>query len=306
MRMKRFLVRLMFLTSVIFNLLGISSHRLLAQLDTSSFPLSIGNKWYYRYEYTSGSFHTLHVRVKEIVDTTSTGARLVRVTMLGQDSITLATEQWTVTDGSFFVNSMLLYNASLNHDTSWTEYIPFGSYTFNYQLRRTTLFGLNTRCQFYLTSFFYYATFGSGDRRTALGIGPYYDYFGAFPGQGSRYDQYYTLIALLKDGQLYGDTVLTTVDDRQNSMPAAFGLRQNYPNPFNPITSIEYEVLKPSHVTITVYDMNGREVAQLVNAELQAGTYRVGFDARTLASGVYYYTMKTPLFQMTKQMILLK
>jgi len=304
--MKRLLVRLTFLTSVIFNLLAISSQRLLAQLDTTSFPLNIGNKWYYRYEYTEGSFHTLHVRVKEIVDTTSTGTRLVRVTRLGQDSITLATEQWTVTNGSLSANSMLLYNASLTHDTSWIDYVPFGMYSFTYQLRRVALFGLNTRCQFYLTSFSYFTSFGSGDRRTAMGIGPYYDYFGAFPGQGSRFDQYYSLIALLKNGQLYGDTVLTSVDDREDVMPTAFALYQNYPNPFNPATTIVYKTSQPTHVTITVYDVNGKEISQPVNAECEAGTYRVSFDARTLASGVYYYTMKTPLFTATKQMILLK
>lgn len=107
-------------------------------------------------------------------------------------------------------------------------------------------------------------------------------------------------------GNVFAYRLSTGVPERLGGIPTAFALRQNYPNPFNSTTSIEYEVQRRSHVTITAYDVSGREVARLVNADHEAGAYRVVFDARNLASGIYYYTMKTPSFAVSKQMTLIK
>lgn len=121
-------------------------------------------------------------------------------------------------------------------------------------------------------------------------------------------------------GSVFAYRRLTSVSERINETPKAFSLRQCYPNPFNPSTTIEYEVLTSSHVNLTVYDATGKEVRQLVNADHEAGVYRITFDATAvpaqrvesstgrqgLASGVYYYTMKTETIKETKQMLLLK
>jgi len=61
------------------------------------------------------------------------------------------------------------------------------------------------------------------------------------------------------------------------------------PNPFNPSTTIKYELPKTSEVTLSVYDLLGREVIALVNERREAGVHEVKFEASSLASGVYFY-----------------
>lgn len=97
-------------------------------------------------------------------------------------------------------------------------------------------------------------------------------------------------------------------------MAAGFKLAQNYPNPFNPATKIEYNVAKAGLVTIKVFDVLGKEIAALLNEELQPGSYQVAFSAqggsggegRSLASGLYMYKMTAGGFTQTKKMMLVK
>lgn len=90
------------------------------------------------------------------------------------------------------------------------------------------------------------------------------------------------------------------------NVPDGFALEQNYPNPFNPITNIEFSVPKSGSVKLTVFDISGREIAKLVDGNLSIGTYKVDFDAATLASGLYFYKLETEKFTETKKMILVK
>ncbi len=85
-----------------------------------------------------------------------------------------------------------------------------------------------------------------------------------------------------------------------------FKLDQNYPNPFNPTTKISYSIAKPGLVNIKVYDILGRQVAQLVNRNQNVGTYSVDFNASNLSSGVYIYQIESGSFVATKKMMLLK
>jgi hypothetical protein len=99
------------------------------------------------------------------------------------------------------------------------------------------------------------------------------------------------------------------VENEESSL-MDFSLSQNYPNPFNPSTSIEYRVASREYVTLKVYDVLGREVATLVNEEKQPGVYEVEFNPasgnRNLASGIYYYRLKSGSFIESKKMIYLK
>jgi hypothetical protein len=88
--------------------------------------------------------------------------------------------------------------------------------------------------------------------------------------------------------------------------PATFSLGQNYPNPFNPSTAMRYEVPSTSHVTLTVFDMLGREVSVLVNDRREAGVYQVKFDGSNLASGMYFYRLRAGSFVATKRLLLLR
>ena len=89
-------------------------------------------------------------------------------------------------------------------------------------------------------------------------------------------------------------------------IPDNFLLSQNYPNPFNPRTEISYEVPAAKLVKLTVYNILGKEMAELVNERQSPGRYKVSFDASNLTSGVYFYTLSTDNFSETKRMILLK
>lgn len=89
-------------------------------------------------------------------------------------------------------------------------------------------------------------------------------------------------------------------------IPQSFQLNQNYPNPFNPETSIRFDIPKQSFVNISVYDILGRKVENLVNEQLKAGEYIVKWDAAKYSSGIYFYSIATDGYQSTKKMILAK
>ena len=96
-------------------------------------------------------------------------------------------------------------------------------------------------------------------------------------------------------------------------VPSQFKLSQNYPNPFNPTTIINYQIAAPSHVSLKIYDILGREVATLVNKFINAGSYSIPFKASSIASGVYFYRLEATSikgsndrFTEVKKMILLK
>jgi hypothetical protein len=91
-----------------------------------------------------------------------------------------------------------------------------------------------------------------------------------------------------------------------SDLPDKFSLGDNYPNPFNPTTTIEYALPKSTDVTLTVYNLLGREVATLVNSKQKAGNHQVKFDAGSLASGVYFYRIETPEFNKVRKMMLIK
>lgn len=88
--------------------------------------------------------------------------------------------------------------------------------------------------------------------------------------------------------------------------PDRFELNQNYPNPFNPSTTIEYQIPQSSFVTLKVYNILGKEVAELINEQKPAGVYKVTFDASALPSGLYLYKIVTGNFEQTRKMLLLK
>jgi hypothetical protein len=89
-------------------------------------------------------------------------------------------------------------------------------------------------------------------------------------------------------------------------LPEEFELYPNYPNPFNPVTVIGYDLPESGRVTLTVYDVLGRRVANLVNEEQSAGRYRILFDARQYASGVYLYRLNVGNFTKVGKMMLVK
>jgi photosystem II stability/assembly factor-like uncharacterized protein len=91
-----------------------------------------------------------------------------------------------------------------------------------------------------------------------------------------------------------------------SSSPKSSMLWQNYPNPFNPSTIISYDISKLSHVTINIYDILGRKVETLVDAERLPGHYQVTFNASRITSGVYFYRITAGSFVQTKKLMVIK
>ena len=89
-------------------------------------------------------------------------------------------------------------------------------------------------------------------------------------------------------------------------VPKDFTLFQNYPNPFNPTTRIKFDIPLTGFVSLKIYDIMGREVENLVEQNLKAGSYEIEFNGMNRSSGIYYYKLYTDKFQETKKMILVK
>ena len=101
-----------------------------------------------------------------------------------------------------------------------------------------------------------------------------------------------------------GDPVSVQTDPQV--LPAAFALYQNYPNPFNPSTKIAFDLHKREMVQLTIYDMLGRQVTELVNETLPAGRHSVVFDATNLPAGTYLYVLSTETQRLSRRLVLVK
>jgi hypothetical protein len=101
-------------------------------------------------------------------------------------------------------------------------------------------------------------------------------------------------------------TVLTGITNYNNEVPDNFYLYQNFPNPFNPKTNIRFDIAKTGKVILSVFDVSGKQVAELINGEYSAGKYIADFDAKDLSSGIYFYKIETKDFVSVRKMILVK
>jgi hypothetical protein len=125
-------------------------------------------------------------------------------------------------------------------------------------------------------------------------------------------------IAASSNGYVYtavGTTVYRSVQPSTAALPKTlvrdyttqeFHLDQNYPNPFNPSTTVTYELPRTSHVTLTVYDLLGREVTPLVNGVEEPGTHTVQWNASGQASGVYLCRLDAASFTSVRKLLLLR
>jgi hypothetical protein len=95
-------------------------------------------------------------------------------------------------------------------------------------------------------------------------------------------------------------------DPEAPALPQGFELYQNYPNPFNPVTEIGFMLAAPSAVRLDVFDVLGRHVVSLHRGRLPAGAHEVGWDARDVAAGVYFYRLRVDDQVQVRKMVLLK
>ena len=125
---------------------------------------------------------------------------------------------------------------------------------------------------------------------------------------------YYRLVALDHAGNTsdYSEVVEAAVlSIDENMVPAVFALHQNYPNPFNPTTQIKYDIAEDSFVSITIFDVMGRNIRTLMNVNQNAGYHSIQWDAKNdmgegVSAGMYIYVIQAGEFRATKKMVLLK
>ncbi len=103
-------------------------------------------------------------------------------------------------------------------------------------------------------------------------------------------------------------SIIATISSISQTTEIARGyeISQNYPNPFNPSTDIKFSVPVSGLVSLIIYDISGKTVSELLNTNIQTGSYVVRFDAADLPSGTYFYRLKTSDFTETKKMLLTK
>lgn len=122
---------------------------------------------------------------------------------------------------------------------------------------------------------------------------------GAIDASGANNNDYRDFLVVKYTQSIY-------IAQYRNEQPLTFSLGQNYPNPFNPTTNIKFDIPNASIVKLTVFDIQGKEIAQLVNGQMDAGSYNIDFDASHLASGTYFYRIEAGSFTEVKKMILVK
>jgi len=103
---------------------------------------------------------------------------------------------------------------------------------------------------------------------------------------------------------IVGETSVTAIDDP--AIPSNYMLEQNYPNPFNPVTTFRYTLPEAQNISITIYDITGRQVETLLNGYQQAGSYMLKWNASHYSTGIYFYRLSAGSFTATNKMILMK
>ncbi|MDD4050472.1 MAG: S8 family serine peptidase [candidate division Zixibacteria bacterium] len=166
-----------------------------------------------------------------------------------------------------------------------------------------------------LSGGFVYGTFGGMDDLSHMtSTGP----FNLTPGEtdtavfaiigGRTWDEF--MEASVQAEQKY-DIVTDVTDDGKPPLPLTFSLDQNHPNPFNPATTISFSLPKAAHTRLDVYDILGRTVRTLHDGPLAAGAYALVWDGKdadghAVASGIYFYRLRSDDHSQSRKMILLK
>jgi hypothetical protein len=134
------------------------------------------------------------------------------------------------------------------------------------------------------------------------------DYYGGrdLKSADMNNDDYLDLIvARYSKISIYYNTLPTSIS---NTIGASvdFHLYQNYPNPFNPTTIINYQIAEQCHVLLSVYNILGQKICELVNENQNTGFYQAKFDAASFAAGLYFYRLQTERSTLIRKMAIIK
>jgi hypothetical protein len=108
-----------------------------------------------------------------------------------------------------------------------------------------------------------------------------------------------------------GGGTVSIIEGELGTTPTRFSLNNNFPNPFNPVTTLRYTLPEQAPVTLTIYDLMGREVTRIINTTQEAGFKSVQWNAvdsfgNPVSAGVYLYQIQAGKYLQTKKMVLLK
>ncbi len=130
------------------------------------------------------------------------------------------------------------------------------------------------------------------------------DKFGPIGLYTAHHEPYWTnILGCTISGTIYGNLVSV---EGKNEIFNNFHLSQNYPNPFNPTTKISFTIPQKSKVLLSVFSVSGEKIVDLVNDNLNSGSYEYEFNGSNLSSGIYFYQLRTDKFIEIKKLILLK
>jgi hypothetical protein len=104
----------------------------------------------------------------------------------------------------------------------------------------------------------------------------------------------------------YGESFEPYLTGNAVQAPQTYSLEQNYPNPFNPSTTISFTLPQAGQVSLQVYDLQGRLVADLVNGLKDAGSHQITWEASSQASGLYFCRLQAGSFNQVRKMMLVK
>ncbi len=309
-------------TVVLLTVLVGMGNGLLAQDTTNFFPHHVGDMWEYYVLYDGGGLDTLQV--------------LVTVDSVGQDGFHYFEHERRLIDRdpiplftwweNFRQDSLNQIYTGLAHFYDRLHYrlnAPVGKLWIvkdlgaGYEIARVedsypdTIFGIPTT----IKEIGYYATQDTSD--TTIWLWQYTELlaggFGTvFRGQGEL-ELFYELFfkGAVIDGVVYGDTTLVGIENPPKIViPEQFQLYQNYPNPFNPTTTIPFILNRSGIVTLTIYDLTGKEVIRLIDDQFfAAGEYAVQWNGENeqgseTASGVYFYQIIVGQQRLTRSMLL--
>jgi hypothetical protein len=271
----------------------------------SYFPLKVGNTWYYRTWYFPfpmiGSYHKEYIDKDSLIN----GIKYYKLIK------NLNNYEWLRIDsvkGNLLVYSPGSGCGSYSND----KIIDSLASSLNDQINCLYNFYFTRRCNGIGTTVIFndsvrYKSFS----RDGLFVGgmTYAKNFGVIKscsGEPPPCQVFTDLIGCRIDGIVYGDTNLVNIEQTSSEVPNGFFLYQNYPNPFNPVTNLEFGISDLGFVELKVYDINGRQVAILVNEKLSPGNYKIRFDGSNYPSGIYYYKLEAGDFSEVRKMILLK
>lgn len=99
---------------------------------------------------------------------------------------------------------------------------------------------------------------------------------------------------------------LTFIEPVSSEIPESYKLEQNYPNPFNPSTNFKFSIPVSGNVLLKIFDAAGKEITELINGSLSAGSYELNWDASSYSSGIYFYSLTSGLYTQIRKMVLVK